>query len=127
MSAFRRWTQRRQWEKSYDGMLSQVANIPEKKVEFHIKHLDEYLLRWLGFCRLETKAPQSLIDNQLFLVVEAATIVAGKDMATMGLAEQQAWQKYQESILALPKCRVELIKESAEQAYLHFKEFVSVT
>jgi hypothetical protein len=126
MNAIKRWQQRRQWEKNYAAMLLKVGNIPAKRIEFHVNNLDEYLLRWLGFCRLETKAPESLIDNQLFLVVEAATKIAGKDVAAMGLAEQQAWQKYQQSIVALPKCRVDLIKESAEQAYLYFKEFVSI-
>jgi len=72
------------------------------------------------------KAPESLIDNQLFLVVEAATKVACDDVAVMGLPQKQAWQKYRKSILALPKCQVHLIKESAEQTYLYFKEFVSI-
>jgi len=107
-------------------MLLKVENTPAKRIAFHVSNLDEYLLRWLGFCRLETKAPESLIDNQLFLVVEAATRVAAGDLTTFGLAEKRAWQKYYESIAALPKCQTRLIKESAEQAYLYFKEFVRI-
>lgn len=126
MSRIKKWMNRRQWENTYAAMLLNVGNILAKRIEFHVNSLDEYLLRWLGFCRLETKAPESLIDNQLFLVVEAATKIASEDVAALGLPQKQAWQKYRESILALPKCQVHLIKESAEQAYLYFKEFVSI-
>ena len=127
MNPVKKWMQGRQWEKKYAAMLSQAAHIPADKIRFHVKSLDEYLLRWLGFCRLETKAPQSLIDNQLFLVVEAATNVASKDVeAADNQAERQAWEKYRDAVAALRKCGVRLIKEKAEQAYLYFKEFVSV-
>lgn len=123
----KRWLQRRQWEKQYTQTLSQATHSPAGRIKFHVKSLDEYVLRWLGFCRLETKAPGSLISNQLFLVVEAATKVAGNDVeATSNPTEKQAWKKYRDAVAELRKCDEHLIKEKAEQVYSRFKEFAGM-
>lgn len=126
-----RWTQRREWEKKYAAMISQIENMPAQRIKCHVKYLDEYWLRWLGFCRLETIAPRSLINNQLFLVVEAASKIAGKELKSLSVVSQNnlalnAWNKYQASVSVLRKCPTNAIKENAELAYLDFKTFAEI-
>lgn len=128
MNKITRWTQKRQWEQKYTTMLSQIGDKPAVRVEAHAKNLDEYWLRWLGFCRLETVAPQSLIDNALFLVVEAASKIAGGDIAKLEHSKEasvrQSWNEYEKSLIGLRKVSPKTVKNEAEESYLKFKAFV---
>lgn len=108
------------------SLLAEVGDDPLARVRSHVKKLDEYLLRWLGFCRLETAAPESLTDNALFLVVEAASRVARKDLARLEIPRRHAlrgtWLEYEDSLIELRKCP-QTIKAEAEQTYRKFKAF----
>jgi len=128
MNVMTRWAQRNKWEREYVKLLSQIGDEPILKVEAHVKYLDEYFLRWLGFCRLETIAPQSLTDNSLFLVVEAASKIADVDITRLTEKKEplkQAWAEYQKSLVNLRRCP-QTVKIESEQSYLKLKIFADI-
>jgi hypothetical protein len=120
-------SERSKWKREYELLLSTVKNDPMTRLQAHTEYLDEYILRWLGFCRLETAAPQTLVDNSLFFVVEAASEVAGTDVVYLVEAKYapivQAWKNYQDSLVLLRKYP-ERVKTDAEISYRRFKAFV---
>jgi hypothetical protein len=120
--------ERSKWTLEYERLLSSVANEPIARLKAHVEYLDEYFLRWLGFCRLETAAPQILVDNSLFFVVEAASAVAREDVERLDEAIDapiaQAWKNYQNSLVTLRK-NPQRVKIEAETSYLKFKAFAA--
>ena len=127
MKVVTRWARKRQWEKKYVAMLSQIGDEPKSRIEAHAKNLHEYWLRWLGFCRLEAIDPQSLVENDLFLVVEAASKIADMDIINLLRVGKdsigQVWREYQNALRDLRKCSPDRIKINAEQCYLKFEAF----
>ncbi len=114
------------FEDQYRRLLSQVGDDPVARVKAHAEHLDEYFLRWLGFCRLETVDPEGLVDNSLFLAVEAASNVAVEDIRRLTDLNQEqarrAWNDYQNALAVLPQHR-QNIKVEAEKCYETLRAF----
>jgi len=121
--------ERIQWELNYNEMLAKISSEPLPRVHAHAKNIDEYFLRWLGFCRLETKNLQSLTENNLFVVVEAASNVAHLDVSRLPEQEKiqvwKAWEDYQKSLAGLKSC-LQTIKSEAEHSYIKFKLFADI-
>ncbi|HEY5298602.1 MAG TPA: hypothetical protein VIK59_11840 [Verrucomicrobiae bacterium] len=130
MNKFARWIKTRRWEKQYVAHVSPVGKEPLPRIKAHFKNLDEYWLRWLGFCRLPNMSPQSAIDNSLFIVVEAASKITKIDVIRLEASKandfKQTWLEYDESLQNLKKCSVEKIKTEAEQTYLKFKTCIEI-
>jgi hypothetical protein len=126
MNEHARSEQKLRWQKEYLLLLSPIKDEPMPRVRAHIGNLDEYFLRWLGFCRLETQAPQELTESGLFTAIEAATGIAGADVARLtGPKTQQTKKAWAEYLHALDTLRrsPRAIKAGAEQCYLQLKAF----
>jgi len=121
-----RETERMKWTREYELLLAAVENKPLVRLDAHIKYLDEYFLRWLGFCRVETVAPHTLVDNGLFFVIEAVSAVVGKDVGCLEASEYarivQAWKYYRDSLATLRR-HPQKVKIEAEKSYLKLKGF----
>jgi len=126
MNVISRWIRTSRYKREYIKWHPQLhpdAGLePLSKVEFHAKMLDEFLLRLLGFLRLEDideNSAQSFIDNALFLTVEAASQVADEDLYRLRGAEseqiRQTWQTFKESLAALRTSHH--FKTEAEETY----------
>jgi hypothetical protein len=119
---------RSKWTREYEVLLSTVGSEPLSRLKTHVEYLDEYFLRWLGFCRLETVAPHTLVDNSLFFVVEAASAVTDADVGRLAEPEDapivQAWKNYQDSLVTLRK-HPQRVKVEAESSYVKFKTFAN--
>jgi hypothetical protein len=122
-----RWLRKRRWKREYSLLLAEIGSDPLLRVQDHVKRLDEYFMRWLGFCKLDSAAsPQFLTDNALFLVLEAASNIAARDVDQLVLPEKEtlscAWREYFSSLLKLRKCKQAILTE-AEGSYLKLKIF----
>jgi hypothetical protein len=118
--------QKLRWQKEYLLLLSPIKDEPMPRVKAHIDNLDEYFLRWLGFCRLETQAPQELTEGGLFIAIEAATGIADIDVARLiGPKTEQTKQAWTDYLHALDTLRrsPRTIKTRAEQCYLQLRAF----
>ena len=128
MNALTRTIRRYQWKRRYSGLLSELADDPTLRMKAHAKRLKEYFLRWLGFCRLDLDSPQSLIDNNLFIIVEAASSIAEQDLARFRGSDlqsiRQAWNEYQSSLRSLRKCPPDF-NIQAEQSFQRLNAFTS--
>jgi hypothetical protein len=127
MNPIKRWLRKRRWKREYVSLLAEVGNDPLLRVQNHVKRLDEYFTRWLGFCKLDSAAsPQFLTDNALFLVLEAASTIAERDVNQLVLPEKEAlsraWREYFGSLLELQECKEAILTE-AENSYLKLKTF----
>jgi hypothetical protein len=129
MNAVTRWQRRKKWAHEYLTM-RKLGDEPLHRVKAHLENLDEFWLRWLGFCRQPTFDAKWLIDNDLFNVVVAVSEIAGEDVAKLdeAIADRLllAWHEYEESLADLPKSPPEKMKSDAENSYLKFKAFVEL-
>lgn len=107
-------------------LLLPINDGPIPRVKAHIANLDEYFLRWLGFCRLETLAPQELTESGLFIAIEAATGIADVDVTRLtGPKTEQTKRAWAEYLYALDTLRrsPHTVKAKAEECYLLLRAF----
>jgi hypothetical protein len=116
--------ERRQYEKSYLVMVRDVDDGPVSRVKFHVKMLDVYFSRLLGFCRLEIISSHSLLENTLFLVADVASSIAAKDVGKLNPLHDEirlAWSRYAESLASLKDGPPDMMK--VEHTFERLKEF----
>ena len=127
MSNFLFMFRRLRWERRYRVLMSEAGDDSLQRLRSHAKNLEEYCSRWLGFCRLEDVTPDSLIDSGLFVVLEAASRVANRDVATVADRSDQhlveTWRRYWNCLLTVRKCPPDL-KQRADQLYKELLGFV---
>ena len=115
------------WERRYRVLMSDAGDDPLQRLRSHAKNLEEYCSRWQGFCRLEDVTRDSLIDSGLFVVLEAASRVANRDVATVADRSDQhlveTWKRYWNCLLTVRKCPADL-KQRADELYKELLRFV---
>ena len=117
--------ERRHYEKSYLVLVRESADGRVSRVKFHAKMLDVYFSRWLGICRYENTFSDSILESTLFLVVEAASSIAAKDVGRLNADHDEirmAWARYAECLKSLKDDPLSLRKR-VEQTDELLKEF----
>src|SRR2546428_13490224 len=93
------------WEREYQQLVPSMPNEPIARVKAHLTYLNEYFIRWLGFCALERANPEELANNDLLFVIEGASKVADADVGRLKYpgaeSTKQAWQEYKSSLAEL--------------------------
>jgi hypothetical protein len=122
------WLRRLKWQRRYTAVISKIGDDPILRVKTHAKNLDEYCSRWIGFCNVDFTTPQALLESGLFVVLDAASRVANRDVirasnivpASVG----ETWKEYCICLGALRDCPSDL-KKRANDLYGKLSAFVA--
>jgi hypothetical protein len=119
-------TRRDKQARDYMELLEEAGHEPLLRVKDHFLRIEEYWCRWLGWSQYWD--PETQISNAAFLLLEAASEIAGVDVAKLPKYREphfkNAWGDYLESLAAMRKCAPQEIKINGENAHQKFRAFV---
>ncbi len=68
------------------------------QIDWLAEHLDEYIDRWLGFCRVPTLQMTALLQSDLFVAIEIGAASLARRLETAGEKLQVAWNEFADSL-----------------------------
>ena len=118
MLGFSAWLRCLKWRVRYLLRLRGAPKDYRQRLVTHAEHLDEYCSRWLGYCQLPYTSADELFDSGLFVVLDAASRVANRDLmrvaGSVPASVHREWVNYWNYLLQ--------VKQNSSKSKAHAEE-----
>ena len=108
-------------KKLTDHLEQEVKEDPSYKILWLVRHLEQYLERWLAFAQVEKIGVDATLNNETFYVVLAATRVINNQVAQLSSTTQfprEEWDYFRNTLEWIQKApdrsELGLIKDTFE-------------